>query len=144
MRRVAWKPSMETGDPLVDEQHRGLVALFNELLAAEEQGDSGRVPGALEQLSEYAVVHFTAEERLMEEHAYPRDAVEAHVAEHQALRSRTRDLVLEYRAGSVTTVVPIVEFMNAWLTEHIDQSDRRLVAHVHGQPSLGELPAGAS
>ena len=41
MRRIAWNPSMETGDPLVDEQHRGLVRLFNELLAAEERGDSG-------------------------------------------------------------------------------------------------------
>ena len=70
----------------------------------------------------------------MEEHAYPRDAVEAHVAEHRALRSRTRDLVLEYRAGTVTTTVPIVEFMNAWLRDHIDRSDRRLVAHVHKTP----------
>ena len=144
MRSIAWSPALDTGDRLVDEQHQGLVALFNELLVAEQQGDHGRVPDALERLSEYAVVHFTAEECLMAEHDYPHDAVESHLAEHRALRSRTRDLVLEYRAGKLTTIVPIVEFMNAWLTEHIEMSDRRLVAHVHGASTSADARGDAS
>jgi hemerythrin len=136
---------METGDALVDEQHRGLVRLFNELLSAEEQGDDARMPEVLARLSDYVVVHFTAEEALMCLNGYPPEAVEAHVAEHRALTGRTRELILAYRDGRLTTVVPLVDFLAAWLSEHIDGSDRRLVEHVRSIAATErEAPEAAS
>jgi hemerythrin-like metal-binding protein len=122
---------METGNQLVDEQHQELVALFNEVMAAEQDASGPpRVFAALERLTEYVVVHFTAEEALMAESEYPAASVEVHVSEHRALTERTRELVLAYRTGELESAVPLVEFLRAWLTGHIEQSDRRLVEHV--------------
>lgn len=131
MTYVVWDDSMDTGDPLVDGQHQGLVVLFNEMVAAEQDFDRATsVAEVLERLTEYVVVHFAAEEAMMASFDYPPDVADAHKREHRALTDRTRELVLSYRAGEIETVIPLVEFLKNWLSGHIEESDRRLVEHV--------------
>jgi hemerythrin-like metal-binding protein len=133
MTYVVWDESMETGDLLVDSQHQGLVALFNEMVAADQHVERATsVSDVLERLTEYVVVHFAAEEAMMASFGYPPDVAEAHKREHRALTERTRELVLSYRAGEIETVIPLVDFLKAWLSGHIEESDRRLVEHVQG------------
>lgn len=127
MRRVEWDSSLETGQSAVDAQHQALVQLFNQLIDAENAADEGDAHEALERLTEYVLVHFSAEETLMEQYGYPNERIADHVAEHSRLTETTRDLVLDYRAGRLTTLEPIVQVLYAWLTEHIEHSDRALV-----------------
>jgi hemerythrin len=121
---------METGDRTVDGQHRGLVDLFNGLLDAEQRQDERGISLVLEQLCEYVIVHFSAEEALMKRVSYPDEDVAAHLAEHQSLNNSTRDIVLEFRTGRLTSIVPVVEFLGTWLRGHIDQCDRKMVDYA--------------
>lgn len=130
MQHVEWDPTLETGDSVVDEQHKALVDLFNELLAAESTEDSVLVMRALETLTAYVAVHFACEEELMAEFGYPAEHRDTHVSEHRALTDRTREIVLGYRAGEVTNIGPIVEFLAGWLNQHVNGSDRELVTWV--------------
>jgi hemerythrin len=126
-----WDETLATGDELVDEHHRDLWALFRELAESEQHPESAeRVPDVLERLTEYVIVHFAAEEALMEQTGYPPARTVTHIEEHRRLTSRTRELVVEYRAGRLESTLPIVEFLRDWLGDHIEHCDRRLVEHA--------------
>lgn len=127
MQRVEWDPTMETGDATVDDQHRGLIELFNSLLEAETREGLQGVPAVLERLCEYAIVHFSAEEELMNRVGYPDESVSAHLLEHASLTEQTRDIVLKFRTGQITSATPVVEFLSGWLSQHISKCDRQMV-----------------
>jgi hemerythrin-like metal-binding protein len=60
---IAWEPSMETGAPLLDAQHRILVERAGALVATiEAGGDRLRVEAALRSFGDYSVRHFSQEE----------------------------------------------------------------------------------
>lgn len=129
---VEWDPTLETGDPTVDSQHRHLVALFNTLMEAEgRKGDSRRlVEDTLGELSVYVATHFGSEEALMDSADVPADFVEMHKKQHRDLTEHTREFVLSYRRGEVDSIEPLVEFLREWLTGHIDEVDRLLIEHL--------------
>lgn len=132
---MQWDRSLETGDETVDAQHRELLGMFNDLQEKEVAGHGRDVMGdTLVRLSDYVATHFAAEEALMRRYGYSAENVEAHVAEHEELSRRTREMVLDYRQGRLASVVPLVEFLSDWLANHIRQVDRQMVDHVstHG------------
>jgi len=60
---IAWQPSMETGAPLLDAQHRSLVERAAALVAAiEARGETPVVERALREFGDYSVRHFSQEE----------------------------------------------------------------------------------
>jgi len=135
MTRATWDSCLETGHSDIDAQHRHLFELFNALQDAADSGDPGpSVDDVLDELSAYVMVHFEAERQLMAETAFDRTATADHLAEHDQLTNRVRDMVLEYRRGELTSVAPLIEFMQGWLSDHIRQTDRRLVDHVRTMP----------
>ena len=60
---IGWQPSMETGAPLLDAQHRVLVERADRLVATiEAGGDRATVERALREFGNYSVRHFSDEE----------------------------------------------------------------------------------
>jgi hemerythrin-like metal-binding protein len=60
---IGWQPSMETGAPLLDAQHRALVERADALVATIESGsDRSVVERALRDFGDYSVRHFSEEE----------------------------------------------------------------------------------
>jgi len=60
---IAWQPSMETGAPLLDAQHRSLVERAATLVAAIQQGSERPVvERALRDFGNYSVRHFSMDE----------------------------------------------------------------------------------
>lgn len=131
MSNVSWDPSLETGDSIVDGQHQDLMALFNELKRAEEEGQGEvAVGGVLDRLSEYIMVHLEAERRLMTRTGLDPEEMRLHLVEHDHLTSRTREMILQYRAGELNSILPLAAFLREWFYGHIRTWDRALVAHV--------------
>jgi hemerythrin-like metal-binding protein len=116
----------------VDAQHRELMSLFNRLEQAEADGPA-EVQVALGNLTEYTAVHFAMEEDLMRREEFPPARVAEHVEEHRRLTAEVRDRVLAYRAGELTSVKPIADFLHEWLRHHVAEMDRLLVEHCLGR-----------
>ena len=131
MEHVEWDSGLETGDALVDEQHRGIFELFNEMAALEPDDTAALLPLA-DRLMQHVDTHFDMEEDLMVRGGYPRDDYEGHVREHRDLKEKARDAVLEFRRGAGTGRGPFIEFMRSWLLVHIETEDRKLVEHIRG------------
>ena len=60
-----WNRNFETGLAEVDAQHRRLVALLNTLVShLTVQADAPTLNAIFDELSDYAVSHFTSEEQI--------------------------------------------------------------------------------
>ncbi len=127
---MQWTSNLATGNAVVDSEHKELIALINRLELAGSGPDGLGIDEALEELTDYVFVHFQMEEKLMRREDYPTDAFEAHVAEHRQLDQATKNLVQQYSDGALTSVEPIVTFLNEWLRHHIAQVDRAMAEYI--------------
>lgn len=133
-----WDQHFVTGLSDVDDQHQGLVALFNELSRAlfaadaDLQGDHGpQLRDVFKRLVAYTVFHFTEEEALMERQGVDARHVEAHKALH---RQFVQQVGTMWAARASTTAAAsgdgITSFLTAWLGLHILGIDQSLARQI--------------
>ena len=125
---IRWHPSMETGEPMIDAQHRMLVLLFRKLDVAIKMPASEQVVNAtISELRRFVEFHFVSEENLMRETGFP--GIEEHQAKHVALLAQLKRLLLSVVTG---TEFPedLLYFLNEWLVQHIASEDQRVASHI--------------
>lgn len=128
-----WTPALATGLDTVDEEHRGLFDLVNEL--HEIQQVDLRPESAvwiLGRLKAYALNHFLHEEALMERIAFPE--AEAHRELHRSFIQRVLDLEERVEQGDRYLVPFILDFLKDWLVAHISEQDMRYVGWMRSHP----------
>lgn len=123
---AGWTPGMSVGVEAMDAQHRALFAALNRLVVAVRSGrGAGEVAPLLSFLDHYVREHFSEEEQLMTEAAYP--GLDAHRRQHaaficelDALKSRLSavDVDREALAGELHLR------LRDWLVNHIIVTDR--------------------
>ena len=122
MSLIRWTNEMSVGVAELDDQHQGLVALFNRFHERMMSGHGHRMlDGVLAELQRYAEVHFASEERLFGLHGYPE--APAHQAEHVAFSARVRELRAEVAAGKQFVSLPALNFVRDWLADHVMNVD---------------------
>lgn len=127
MEWIVWDDSLKTGHPDLDDDHRKLVELINQLAAGvtNHKGMS-YCSKAFDALIEHAHRHFAMEERLMAQHGYPK--VGHHAAHHAGLIEELSATLNAVAPGSRPSVA-LLDFLEAWLKHHILTLDREL-AHA--------------
>jgi len=138
MSPIEWDPALGTGDPLVDEQHRNIHKIFNELESAPGRPED--IMRVLELLLDHVVVHFDTEETLMRRVDYPAESMSEHIELHRELTEVARQKVLEFRAGELGGVKPLLDFLREWLVGHVHQHDRELIEFVRVRGAVATLP----
>jgi len=122
---ITWKPGLETGHAKIDEQHRGLTDAYNNLHLAMKQGKGkDELARTLSFLKTYTVEHFRMEEELMDRFGYP--GVVEHKGIHGSLVSQVEELCVRFEAGRTALTLPVMDFLEGWLIEHIQGEDVRL------------------
>mgnify|MGYP000184110535 CR=1 FL=1 len=124
MPLINWDDSMSVRLPAMDNQHKRLVAMINELHDAMSQG-RGReaLKDILNRLNEYVATHFRDEERYMQSVNYPK--LEAHKSEHQKFTKRVQELTQSFRASQVSLTIDTMKFLQEWLVNHIKRVDQQ-------------------
>ena len=124
-----WDPALETGDQVVDAEHKDIYELVCEMQTAVQTGqDRGVVDGSLARILKYARTHFEHEEALMQRAGYP--DLERHRQLHREFAEEAENLADDYLKGVNVSAQGLTEFMQAWLTNHIDSEDRQIVAYI--------------
>jgi hemerythrin len=133
MSYLEWSDHMSVHVGEIDAEHKGLVAVVNRLGEAmlsrrgpREQKD------AIAAMLAYATRHFGHEEQYMK--AFGFGGYDAHKAEHDAFIAKARELRDRYDRGGFILTLEIVDFLKAWLTDHIMGTDQRYteVFQEHG------------
>lgn len=131
-------PSLVTGDPLVDEQHRAIHQLLDDILTADDRPDE--LMRVLERLMDHVDCHFLTEEDLMRRSGYDVALAEPHIADHRRFADTARTAVLDFRAGTLTSMQPLVDLLRDWLASDVDEYDRALIDFVRAQAISADTP----
>lgn len=130
-----WVPSFETGLSEVDDHHRHLVTLVNGLadeLMKIDGPERSAVVGIYQELADYAVYHFAAEERLMTVAGIDRRHADQHVAEHMQFLSDFTRIHTTLGEGDPKAAQELMDFLTSWLTYHILGTDKAMARQVAG------------
>ncbi len=118
-----WKDEYNTGVQKMDEQHRRLVEIINELYACMKDGGDRMVVGEiLDELANYTVNHFKDEEDIMRKHNYPELA--AHQLVHKNFIEKVSTSIEKIKNGERMPPADIFNFLKDWLVSHIERQDR--------------------
>lgn len=118
---MQWDTSLETGIPIVDEQHKELFRQLDYLL---DYSNKNRVKETLDFLGNYVVQHFDSEERMQEQSGYPNLPEHKHM--HEELVKRYSALKNEYeqKGEDVLVLVDLIGVISDWLKQHIKKEDK--------------------
>jgi hemerythrin-like metal-binding protein len=118
MPQFRWTEAMSVGVPELDDDHKVLIDVINQLEAGLEGPAHGEVIGrCLNTLGRYAEFHFAREEKVMT--ACNFYAVDCHKSEHQRFIRRIRgfsDLCRDHRAA---VGEELLDYLKNWLQHHI-------------------------
>ncbi len=122
-RFVTWKDEYSVGIETIDEDHRKLLNLINQLQTAVHYNYGPSFERkALDELIDYTKYHFSREEKFMRECQYPDYA--GHKAEHEKMIEKLNDLLSEYDRRGPAGIEQIAHFLRDWLIHHINGSDQ--------------------
>ncbi|MDP2847137.1 MAG: bacteriohemerythrin [Humidesulfovibrio sp.] len=121
---MTWTDDLSVGIRLIDEQHKVLLGLINELHAGMRARKSDAVlAGVVERLKEYTVKHFGQEEEYFERYGYPETA--AHKELHAKLVQQVLDFEAGLKSGQAKVTMDIMRFLKDWLVKHIMGTDKK-------------------
>ncbi|MBZ0268045.1 bacteriohemerythrin [bacterium] len=128
MAAIIWDDKvLGSGVETVDEQHKKLIAMINELMDATSAGRGKEEIGRMmEFLAQYAVEHFSHEECVMSERKCPaaeanKDAHDKFLEDFTALRER-----FDSEGPTLAVVMEVQKRVVNWLTQHIKGCDTQL------------------
>ena len=137
-----WSDKLVTGIVEVDDQHRRLVELINEIGAMCTLGaDSARIQPVLDELVRYAVYHFDTEEQMMRQHAVSAEHQNGHLKAHEAFRQQVSlavGIIQTALQDSMNLLAQLLEYLARWLLQHIMVVDLRMAREIQA------LQAGSS
>ncbi len=126
---IEWEDRYSVGIIEIDAQHRRLFEIYNNLIEAMYQGVGVKELGnALNELLEYAVVHFMTEEGYMQKYGYP--GYDAHKNVHKEFRERFYGLHKEFHEGKPVLTAEVTEYLRDWLKNHVLNMDQKYAPHL--------------
>ena len=137
---VVWDNAYTTGIPLIDEQHRELVSLTNQLYQACLTGTNDVGPAfktSMARMVEYVRFHFTAELEILERVKFP--AYADHKMQHDSLVKNILDAAKDFNTGKKFVPNTFVRTLKDWVFGHIAVSDKQYALYIAGQKRRGLL-----
>lgn len=127
-----WNENFNTGIAKIDEQHKVLVRLLNQLAShIAFQSDIPALNVIFDELADYAVYHFQTEEEIWHEYL-PEDPMEsAHKDVHDSFISNVIGLRGQDNSRPSEDIISdVLGFLTQWLASHILENDRYLAMVV--------------
>jgi hemerythrin len=127
-----WTEAYSVNIAVLDQQHKQLIETVNELDQALRKGEGkAALDSVLDKLVEYALVHFAAEESLMQEHDFP--GFFTHRAQHEEFRKKLAEYLESHKTGKPGTPVSLLFFMQEWMKEHLSKTDKLYSAYLNAR-----------
>ncbi|MDR0986815.1 MAG: hemerythrin family protein [Ruminococcus sp.] len=122
---------LETGNKLIDTEHRQLFAAINGLLDACNAGQGrANVEKTVAFLEQYTAKHFSDEEELQKKASYPDYANHRNI--HEGFKRHVAEIGAELnkKGPSITLVARVNSEIGDWLINHIRTQDKKLAEYI--------------
>lgn len=128
---MPWNNNLSVQIKQIDDQHKKLVGMVNELHRAMKSKKSNAVMGGiLDRLIEYTATHFATEEKLFAKYGYPEE--KPHVEMHKKLVAQALDIQKKFKAGNALISMELMDFLKDWLVNHIQKTDMKYSSFLRG------------
>lgn len=132
---VEWKERYSVGNNELDDQHKGIISIINDLYTAIlHQTTQRELNSILDRLLEYTRSHFEREEQLMEKVLFP-DLAKHRIA-HDILARRTSELREQALHNKNDVAVEAMSFLKDWWIDHIIVMDSQYKPYMEGKEGL--------
>ncbi len=120
---VTWNNTYSVNVKELDNQHKKLIGLINELLELEDNIDNLKLDKTIEQLFDYIDYHLRYEEDVLLKNGYPR--FDEHKNSHTVFEQKIQDFKDRLKLESGKSLVFVINnFLLSWLIEHIKKVDK--------------------
>jgi len=127
MLYIKWNESNNLGIPIIDEQHRSIVATINSFHYFIEKGHGmDALKPTLTILDLYTNLHFSTEEEILTDAGYP--GLNEHILLHKELLSKTIEIKAE--ATSFKEPEIALKFLKKWWLSHINIEDKHYADYI--------------
>ena len=130
MSRYEFTKKLETGNAMIDKEHRELIQALNNLLDACSEG-KGRasMDETIKFLNNYVNQHFSHEEQLQKQSSYPGFA--AHRIFHEKYKQTLKEITSQISvSGPTITELGKLNSHISVLMTHISTEDKKLAAFL--------------
>jgi hemerythrin len=126
---ITWTPDLTTGNDLIDEQHKKLIAALNNLFDAHRNGRGRKeVEDMMDFLVKYTIKHFDDEEALQRKYEYAEHT--AHKKIHSDFKNVAIGLHQELMREGPTEefITKVYVIIGHWVVNHIEHVDIEMAA----------------
>lgn len=124
MSLIIWKPEYSVHEPTLDSHHQKLFGILNTLYeSVMNSSDVDCVPSLFDELSEYTMYHFSAEEQYMEEKGFR--GIDDHISKHREFSQKIEKLKTQYRSHDLEVTRELIIVLGEWLLHHVIKEDRK-------------------
>lgn len=121
---VPWDASYSVNIKQIDEEHKILVDMLNELHNAMQIGKGkDALSTILDKMINYVGTHFAHEEEFMEKYSYP--DYPAHKEQHKEFVKKAVEFQKSFKEGKLGLSVEVMFFLKDWTLNHIKGSDQK-------------------
>ncbi len=124
---VKWEPVNSVHVDLLDEQHRKLFDIVNDLIDECEMGSPRLLP-VIHDLVNYLAIHFHDEHLVMLKSKYP--DFQKHSQEHRRFINKVEEFLKSYQQGDVDLAMKMILYMKEWIFNHTTKLDIQYANHL--------------
>ena len=129
MTNLQWNDTFSVGFKLIDDQHKILISLINDLYVAQRFGTlQTAIIGVLEKLAAYTVYHFNSEKELFAQYKYPKTS--EHLAEHDYFVDKVKVFQKVLITDGTQLSLKTIDFLKDWTITHILGWDKEFGEYV--------------
>jgi hemerythrin-like metal-binding protein len=130
MPLIAWTNHLNVGVKLLNNDHKKLVILLNNLHDGLVTGlPKPALETIFEQLVTYTRIHHTNEEKFLAEAGYHSSVM--HKQEHEQMLEQLLELQIRFLGSAQLGVeMEILHQLRVWLFKHIQESDQKFAVHL--------------
>jgi hemerythrin len=127
-----WQDDYLTGDTRIDQEHKILFDMVNDLHAAIQTSASAtRLKAMMQTMADHTAEHFQHEEALMQAHAYP--GYGRHKQVHDNLLEKVSRLLPQFDRPAPVLSDNLTEFLTEWLAHHIRGEDQNMIEFLRNR-----------
>lgn len=129
MGHFIWNESYSVGIGVIDEQHKKLIKIINELYDAQKIGTTQILIGeVLSKLTDYTIYHFQMEEEMQSKYRFPN--LNEHKEEHAGFVAKLNELKKDSEKKNLLLSLKTLDFLKDWTITHILGSDQEFADYL--------------
>jgi len=134
---VKWSEAFACGIKIVDDQHKGLLDLINDMFShasGNEEEEQEYFKQVVEKAVDYVRVHFATEEKIMKQTQFV--GFEEHKKAHETFILEVLDNARAFQKEKRINLEEFTRFLKEWVLTHVAIMDKQYFSHSRKNISL--------